>query len=107
LYVNADARGGEVRVEVLDEGGRPIEPFSAVNCRGVRGDGTRLPVSWTRDSLASLAGQIVRFRFVVSGARLYAFWVSPTSEGQSRGYLAAGGPGLSGPVDSADGLTPR
>ena len=100
LFVNADARGGEVRVEVLDEGGRLIEPFSAANCRGVRGDGTRLPVRWTRDSLAAVAGQTVRFRFLVTGARLYAFWVSPTTDGKSRGYLAAGGPGLTEPVDS-------
>jgi hypothetical protein len=89
-----------VCVEVLDEGGRLIEPFSAANCRGVRDDGTRLAVSWTRDSLAALAGQTVRFRFLVTGARLYAFWVSPTRDGRSRGYLAAGGPGLTEPVDS-------
>ena len=99
LFVNADARAGELRAEVLDEGGRLIEPFSGANCRGVRGDGTRLAVSWTRGSLASLAGQTVRFRFTVSGARLYAFWVSTTPDGRSRGYLAAGGPGLDGPID--------
>jgi hypothetical protein len=99
LFVNADARGGEVRVDVLDEAGQVLEPFSAAHCSGVREDGTRLPVTWTRGSLAALAGQTVRFRFLVRGARLYAFWVSPTAEGRSRGYLAAGGPGLMGAVD--------
>ncbi len=102
LFVNADARGGEIRVEVLDEGGRMLEPFSAANCRGVSEDGTRLRVEWSRGSLAALAGESVRFRFIVRGARLYAFWISPTSAGASRGYLAAGGPGLASPVDSAD-----
>jgi hypothetical protein len=94
LFVNADARGGEVRVEVLDEAGRVLGPFSAANCRAVTGDGTRLAVGWTRGSLAALAGQPVRFRFVVRGARLYSFWVSGSPEGRSRGYTAAGGPGL-------------
>ena len=101
LFVNADARGGEIRVEVLDEGGRVLQPFSAANCGAVRDDGTRLPVTWARGSLASVAGASVRFRFVVRGARLYAFWVSPTLDGASRGYLAAGGPGLTRPIDSA------
>jgi hypothetical protein len=100
LFVNADARGGEVRAEVLDEAGRVIEPFSAENCRAAVEDGTRVPIGWARGRLAALAGQTVRFRFVLRRARLYSFWVSPTPKGASSGYLAAGGPGLSGPVDS-------
>src|SRR6266545_2351473 len=100
LFVNADARGGAVRVEVLDREGRIIAPFSAANCRAVTADGTRLPVSWTGPSLAALAGQTVRFRFLVSRARLYAFWVSAGPAGTSRGYVAAGGPAFNGPVDS-------
>jgi len=102
LFVNADAKGGEVRVDVLDEGGRVLDPFSAANCRGVNEDGTRLRVEWSRGSLAALAGEAVRFRFTVRGARLYAFWVSPTPAGASRGYLAAGGPGLTRPIDAQD-----
>jgi len=101
LFVNADARGGDIRVEVLDEGGRVLQPFSAANCTAVSDDGTRLPVNWARGALASVAGSTVRFRFVVRGARLYAFWVSPSPDGASRGYLAAGGPGLQRPIDVA------
>jgi hypothetical protein len=31
---------------------------------------------------------------------LYAFWVSPESTGASHGYVAAGGPGFTGPTDT-------
>ena len=104
LFVNANL-DGELRVEVLDEEGRPIPRFSRAACEPVRGDGTRLLVTW-RDAppLTTLAGTPVRFRFFVTSGRLYAFWVSPARHGASRGYVAAGGPGFAGPVDvSGDG----
>jgi hypothetical protein len=31
---------------------------------------------------------------------LYAFWVSPTIDGASRGYVAAGGPGFTSDTDT-------
>jgi hypothetical protein len=99
LFVNADARGGEVRAEVIDRAGRAIAPFTAANCRPVHEDGSRLRVNWTSGSLRDIAGRPVRFRFLVNRARLYSFWVSARETGQSRGYLAAGGPGIRNPVD--------
>jgi hypothetical protein len=100
LFVNAEARGGEVRVEVLAEGGRTIEPFSAPNCHAVRENGTRLPISWNGGNLSDLAGQVVRFRFYPTRARLYSFWVAAGKDGASRGYVAAGGPAFTGPIDA-------
>jgi hypothetical protein len=32
--------------------------------------------------------------------RLYSFWVSPDASGASYGYVAAGGPGFTGPTDT-------
>ena len=46
--------------------------------------------------LAALAGRPVRFRFLLHCATLYSFWVSPSARGESRGYVAAGGPGYPG-----------
>jgi len=93
LFVNAII-DRSLRVEVLDVAGRVIAPFSLEQSMPVTGDGTRLPVRWrTRDTLDELAGQEVRFRFSLAEARLFAFWVSPTATGHSRGYVAAGGPG--------------
>lgn len=94
LFVNASA-GGELRVAVLDEEGRAIEPYSAGRCVPIAGDSTRHRVRWQdRDALHELAGQRVRFQFTLSRARLYAFWVSPSDRGESNGYVAAGGPGF-------------
>lgn len=93
VFANASI-DGSLKVEVLDVAGRVIEPFSLDRSVPVTGDGTRLPVQWRgRPNLAALSGQPVRFRFTLSGARLYAFWVSRTAAGHSRGYVAAGGPG--------------
>jgi hypothetical protein len=57
-------------------------------------------VRWSGASIGSLANTIVRFKFVLDRARLYAFWVSPSARGESRGYLGAGGPGYAGTIDA-------
>jgi hypothetical protein len=99
VFVNARITG-ELRVEILDREGEVIAPYSAERCAPVRGDRTKLAVSWAgvRD-LSALAGRPVRFRFTVKDGELYAFWVSPSASGVSGGYMAAGGPGFAGPVD--------
>jgi hypothetical protein len=100
LFVNADTRGGELNVEMLDRAGRVLAPFSRDNCVAVRGDGTRLPVRWRQAAdLSALAGSEVRFRFTLDRGRLFAFWMSAWPSGESGGFPAAGGPEFSGPVD--------
>jgi hypothetical protein len=100
LFVNADAHDGQIRAEVLDLRGRVVLPFSVANCSPVTSDSTRAPIRWGNESLGPLAGDAVRLRFHVTGAaKLYAFWVSRSPDGPSRGYLAAGGPGLRAPID--------
>ena len=102
LFVNADARDGEIRVEMLDAERRPIAPFTIERATAVRADGTRQLVRWeSGDRVGDLRDRPVRFRFQVGGrARLYSFWVSPSRTGTSRGFLAAGGPGLASHVDA-------
>ncbi|MGD0094170.1 MAG: hypothetical protein ABSE73_30040 [Planctomycetota bacterium] len=108
LFVNLDAPDGELRAEVLDDQGRPIAPYDREHCKPVRGDGTKLEVTWTSGDgqpiakapdLSVFAGKPVRFRFLMTRGSLYAFWVTPDAAGASYGYLAGGGPGLPGPVD--------
>jgi len=61
----------------------------------------KLACGWNgADDLAKLAGQPVRFRFRVTKGSLFAFWVSGHASGESGGYVAAGGPGLTGATDS-------
>jgi len=101
LFVNIDNPHGELRVDVLDQDGQPISPFTRENCQGIRADSTCQPVTWQgADDLSRLAGQPVRFRFHLTDGRLYSFWVSPETTGASHGYEAAGGPGLNGPTDT-------
>lgn len=76
LCINADADGGEVRVEVLDEAGAVIPTYAASQCTAITENAIRIPVVWTEGgSLASLAGQTVRLRFHMNDARFYAFWM--------------------------------
>jgi hypothetical protein len=101
LFVNVDCPEGDLRVEVLDRDGNVVAPFSAAQCNPVAADSTLFQVTWEGGSdLASLAGQPVRFRFALTNGRLYAFWVSPDATGASHGYVAAGGPGFTGPIDT-------
>jgi hypothetical protein len=107
LFVNADLRylvpalSGELRVEVLDEHGAVIQPFDQTRCVPVRGDGTKLAVTWKgAPDLGAVAGRVVRFRFSLTHGHVYAFWVSRSRRGESGGYVAAGGPGYDGPRDT-------
>jgi hypothetical protein len=101
LFVNVNSAAGQLRVEILDKESRPISPFTLANSFAVRTDNTLQRVTWRNGAdLASLAGQPVRFRFHLRYGELYAFWVSPNTSGASRGYVAAGGPGFTGPVDT-------
>jgi hypothetical protein len=99
LFVNADVRG-DLRIDILDREGQVIAPYTAARCVPVRGDGTKMLVSWEGvPDMSAVAGRPVRFRFSLRQGDLYAFWISPTASGVSRGFVAAGGPGFTGPAD--------
>lgn len=100
LFVNAECRFGSLAAEVLDETGNVLPGFSATACGALeRKDTTKAELTWRGASLASLAGRPVRFRFKMHVGTLYAFWVSPSPRGESRGWLAAGGPAYAGLCD--------
>ncbi len=97
LFVNLAAAQGSLTVEVLDDQSRPIPGFAAADCLPISEDSTREPVRWRNgDRLGRLAGTPVRFRFQLTRGDLYAFWVSRARQGQSGGYVAAGGPAFTG-----------
>jgi len=101
LFVNADARGGELRVEVLDRNGEVFPALSRSSCMPITTDGTIQRVSWMEPvDLSALAGKPVRFRFHLTHGKLYSFWVSYDESGASYGYVAAGGPGCTEPRDT-------
>lgn len=101
LFVNVDCPEGVLRVEVLDAEGNPIEGLTEAQSLPVSADRTLRAINWrTGEDLSALAGRPVRFRFHLTNGRLYAFWVSPDTSGASHGYMAAGGPGFDGTVDT-------
>ncbi|MBI4605401.1 MAG: hypothetical protein HY721_25840 [Planctomycetes bacterium] len=75
LEVNADARDGRAIVEVLDGDGDPIEGFARSDAEPLHGmDGLRLRPRWSgKESLDTLVGRLVRLRFHLENAKLYAF----------------------------------
>ena len=105
LFVNVDAAEGELQVEILTEEGEVIAAFSREDCVPVSADKTLQQIRWKNaEDLSELTGKPVRFRFHLRNARLYAFWVSPDQSGASHGYVAAGGPGFTGPTDTVGAL---
>lgn len=68
LRVSADAQDGSVRVWVLDQPG-----FSAQSSAPISGNVTDAAVSWTDADFAKLKGQLIRLKFELRGAKLYAF----------------------------------
>jgi hypothetical protein len=74
LELNTDASGGQVRVELQDAAGRAIPGFGLGDCRPLQQDGVNLAVAWkSRRDLAALAGQTVRLKLELTGARVFAF----------------------------------
>lgn len=101
LFVNVAAAKGKLQVEVLNEAGQLIEPFTKQNSRPITTDATLVPVTWKgANDLSSLTGKSVRFRFHLQDGELYSFWVSADESGASGGYVAAGGPGYTGHRDT-------
>ncbi|MDZ4818760.1 MAG: hypothetical protein SGJ20_07290 [Planctomycetota bacterium] len=78
LLINVDCQGGRCLVEVLDRDGKPLAGFTQTEAKPiVQKDDIRLSVKW-KDSadLSSLTGQIVRLRFHLQNATLYAFQIA-------------------------------
>ncbi len=69
----ATSAGGSVRVEIQEDGGRPLPGFALADCRGLVGDAIDQVVFWAGGAdVSSLANRVVRLRFVMSEADLYA-----------------------------------
>lgn len=95
LFVNLDAPNGSLRAEVLGAGGEVL-----ATSEPVKGDSTRAKLAWKgRADLTEFAGKPVRLRFFLKQGKLYSFWVTPDPTGASYGFIGAGGPGFTGPMD--------
>ncbi|MGA7303285.1 MAG: T9SS type A sorting domain-containing protein, partial [Rhodothermales bacterium] len=102
LFVNAETLDGRLRVEVLDESGRQVPGLDRYQCLPFQVDSTRFMVRWEDgESLAAVSGTPFSLRFILESGKLFSFWVSPTRDGASEGYLGAGGPAYGGYRDAS------
>lgn len=72
LHLNADAKGGMVRVAVCEESGKPLTGFSS--SLSMTDDASDAVITWKERDLRSLAGQKVRLRLRARHAKVYSFW---------------------------------
>lgn len=73
LIINADARGGELKVRVND-GMRKLYPgFDYRDCETFTGNSVAHRIRWKGRSLASLKDQVVRLEFYLKKADMYTF----------------------------------
>ena len=85
LRVNANARGGSLRAELVDYRGKPVEPYTLANCNPITGDVMDQQVSWKvgGERFASSVGtatehppevsRCLRIRFSLDRADLFSF----------------------------------
>ena len=74
LLINyATSAAGEIKVEIQNEEGEVIPGFSADECQLIIGNEIDRNVSWGKDkNLNDLAGKVIRLRFLMKDADLYA-----------------------------------
>ena len=70
LWVNVDAAGGELRMEVLEPGGEVVASSAPVV-----GDRPDAAVRWEDGDLSQWMGAEVSLRFRLRNARLYSYWL--------------------------------
>lgn len=94
FFVNANVTG-EMKVELLDADNQVIKGFSKADCKPFKGNSVKEKIVWTGNaSLASLKDKQIKVKFYMDNGEIFAFWISPSTTGESMGYTAGGGPGL-------------
>ena len=74
LEVNVNAVDGDLRVEILDIEGHVMGGYAKEDCVPIHTDDIRYPVAWKGGAgLAALLGKIIKLRFYLTFAKLYAF----------------------------------
>lgn len=74
LVVNANAKGGSLVVEALDEKGKAIPGFAGADCKPITTDSIRHIVTWKGNADCHLLqARPIRLRFHLTRAKLYSF----------------------------------
>ncbi len=101
LFVNVNTKEGELRVELLDEKGNVIAPYSKENCIPIRKDSTIIQVAWKNGNKLELGSRKnAKLKFYLKKGKIFSFWITPDKSGASHGYVAGGGPGFKTNIDN-------
>ncbi|MEM2922095.1 MAG: hypothetical protein QXF26_07245, partial [Candidatus Bathyarchaeia archaeon] len=74
LTINAQADGGSVAVEILNEKSQPIKGFRRNDCDKFTGNSIRHTVTWRGSSdISALQEKPIQLRFHMKKAKLYSF----------------------------------
>lgn len=74
IEINANADGGSLAIEALDDEGNAIEGFSKNDCDPLTADDVHHVVSWNGNADCHLLqGRPIRWRFHLKNAKLYSF----------------------------------
>jgi len=80
LRVNYNAKGGWLKVEVLDAEGKVQPGYSRTECDALQGDSVNQQVTWSgRKKLPAQAGPL-RLRFIMKNASVYSFMAGDSIE---------------------------
>jgi hypothetical protein len=75
FVINADAKSGQVLVEILNADDKPLAGFSKRDCDPVQVDKIRQTVTWNgKSDLTHVAGKQIKLRFYLKNAKLFSFW---------------------------------
>lgn len=72
LAINANARDGWIKAQLLDENGAPMPGFAMEDCKPITEDAISSPLQW-RQPFRKAAASSIRIEFVFQNARLFAF----------------------------------
>jgi hypothetical protein len=75
LYVNADASGGRIDGELLDESGSALGGFTRTDCLPITSDTLKGALSWMQYERLPRSDKPVRLRLFLRKARLFSYWV--------------------------------
>ncbi|GIS64195.1 MAG: hypothetical protein CM1200mP3_04430 [Chloroflexota bacterium] len=83
LFVNCVSSLGSLKIEILDEHGEVLQPFTADKCDVVNIDSTKKQITWSEtDNLSAIRETKVRFKFYTTNTNYTLFGLATPLRGK-------------------------
>jgi len=74
LVINANAKSGQIAVEILNADSKPLTGFSKRDCDPVQVDEIRHTITWNgKSDVTGVAGRPIKLKFYLKNAKLFSF----------------------------------